>query len=104
MNFITENVQFNPELEMYYTRLFYSTESKEAEIRIGATKKYLYELFKQPEDTVLNQGYINKWLKITMRELTKELPRIHQDAPSLKMYATNTSEEEAGLAFLSAQL
>jgi hypothetical protein len=86
MNFIPEKIQYDAEHETYSVRVFYSAEGREAEVVIGATKAYLYELFKLPAERVLNTSLMNKWLKIAMKDLERELPKTNTGEVYHKMY------------------
>jgi hypothetical protein len=101
MNFLPEKIQYDAAHGMYWTRVFYSAQGEEGEALLGATTLYLHELFKQPADVELGTGFMNKWLKIAMREVSKELRKARTDTVYRKMFATTTDDVEKGLNFLA---
>ena len=101
MNFIPEKIEYDAENEIYWSRLFYSTHSVESTAIIGVTKEYLAEIFKQPVDTKWNSGFMNKWRKLAMRDLERELPREVSTEVYCKMYATTPEATNKGWEVLT---
>jgi hypothetical protein len=100
MNFIPGKIQYDASSEIFWVRMAYSVEGREAAVLAGATKAYLYDIFKQPTGTEFGSGFLNKWQKIAMRDLTASLPRINTGEVYRKMYGTSPAEIEKGMAFL----
>ena len=103
MNFIPEKIQYDAEHEIFWTRVGYSAQRKQATALFGVTKAYLYELFKQPVGSELNVRLMNMWLKIAMRDATKEIPAVQGEEIYRKMYASTPDEIQKGLQFLNTR-
>ena len=104
MNFIPETIQYDAEHDIYFVRMFYSAGRQESSMLLGATKNYLYELFKQPKGSELGKSFMNKWVKLSQKDLAKELSRVPSDEVYKKMYGVDAKEVEKGMEFLSQQV
>ena len=100
MNFITTKINYDETSGIYWTQLYYSVEGQEAIAMVGTTKTHLYEIFKKPVGTEFNTAFMNTWLKLAMKDLAKEIPRVRTGITHRKMYATTPEEIESGMKFL----